>query len=118
MCLVLHIHFNFEYFKQKSPTKLIAILNYFTGLKYRWINDQQHDHFNLGVRFCQNQGSHDIINQIKKNNTSITNGHSLDQHKIEDIPGYPQAVFANKKNRWVCSYQWISTRRNTRSDMT
>ena len=92
-----YAHFNFEHFKKNDSTKLLAILNYFSILSYRWGIDDKHEHFNLEVRFCRNQGSNDIINRIKNNHTPITKGHSLDDKKIEEIPGYPQAVFANKK---------------------
>ena len=44
--------------------------------------DNKHEHFNLEVRFCRNQGSNDIINRIKNNHTSITIGHSLNNKKI------------------------------------
>ena len=89
--------FSFDHIKQNDPEKLKAIMNYYIGIERIFSKDPDYLLY-LQVRFCRNQGSRNIINEINNNKSVVNSNVRFDtMHKIEDIPGIPQAVFANKK---------------------
>ena len=88
-------YFSFDYIKQRSPTKIKAIMNYYIGIERMYGNDRNHL-FDLDVRYCRNQGSSDIINRIKNNKSYVNIKYTIDGSRyIEEFVGAPQAVFAN-----------------------
>ena len=70
-------HFSFNYIKQNHPEKLKAIMNYYIGIERIVKSDL--NYLLLEVRFCRNQGSRNIINEINNNKSILHSNFRFDQ---------------------------------------
>ena len=60
---------SFDFIKGNDPQKLKAIMNYSIGIEKKYTKNINYL-LELEVRFCHNQGSCNIINEIQANRSS------------------------------------------------
>ena len=70
-------YFSFDHIKQNDPEKLKAIMNYYIGIEKIFRNSPDYL-LNLQVRFCRNQGSRNIINEININKSILNQNFIID----------------------------------------